>query len=325
MPLSSSMQAEPQSPGPSLLWAETLPTALAATWTGAATSASAQTQKRPYTSQHSLIYGGRYAVSECIGRGGSGTVYRAHDLLLDGWVALKVMHKDLCAVPQAVASFQREVRLARRVSHPNVVDMFDSGEDHDSLFLTMKLVEGDSLRNAMRKSSETWPLERVAAIGMQICRGLDAMHACGVIHCDLKPDNVLLTSDGRAVITDFGIAREIAPSDALLELDRSAGTPEYIAPEQVMEAPTFDGRVDLYAMGILLYELLTGALPFVGTTPILTAAARLMRSPPDPRERRPELSIWWAKAVLRCLARNPEERYQSATELARVLQSLPLC
>lgn len=147
----------------------------------------------------------------------------------------------------------------------------------------------------------------------------------GTVHCDLKPDNVLVTSDGRAVITDFGIAREIAPSDALLELDRSAGTPEYIAPEQVIEAPTFDGRVDLYAMGVLLYELLTGALPFVGTTPLLTAAARLMRSPPDPRERRPDLSIWWAKAVLRCLARNPDERYQSATELTRALQSLPLC
>lgn len=268
------------------------------------------------------VLGSRYRIVSLLGSGGMGNVYKAHDLELDEVVALKVLRPELVGTADALERFRREVKLARRVTHPNVARVFDIGERHGEKIITMELVDGEPLAAHLARAGRLSPA-RVAALAEAVCAGLGAAHAAGVVHCDLKPDNVLIAEDGRVVLTDFGIARAVIG-------ERSGGaaglvgTPAYMAPEQVEGRADLDARTDLYALGVMLFELSTGTPPWTGETVMAVALARLLEPPPDPRELRPDLPPHLSAVVRRCMARRPEDRYESAGAVAAAFASLTL-
>jgi eukaryotic-like serine/threonine-protein kinase len=269
------------------------------------------------------LFAGRYLLEGQLGRGGMGTVYAAFDRQLEERVALKLLDAPPGRDAAALARFRREVRLARRVTHRNAARTFDIGEHAGAHYLTMELIDGTALDQLLRHEGAL-PFERAAEIARQLCSGLAAAHAAGVIHRDLKPANVLVQAQGRVVITDFGIARQIE-EDARVTVNGAdlVGTPAYMAPEQVA-GKTIDERVDLYAVGLILFEMLTGELPFSENTPLATAVARLDREPPDPRTLA-KIPDELAKLVLACLARDPDLRPSSAACLESALSSHASC
>lgn len=262
---------------------------------------------------------GRYEILGLLGVGGMGSVYRVRDLELDETVALKRLRRELVTAPGAVARLRQEVKLARRVTHPNVVRTFDLGEHGDERFLTMEWIDGHSLSQALACRG-AFPADRVVAFGRQLCAGLSAAHRAGVLHRDLKPDNVLVTRDGRVVITDFGIARAAAEAGATRA--GLVGTPAYMAPEQVEAGGRIDARADQYALGAVLYEILTGERAWPGDEVFPVALARLTRPPPDPRSRKPDLPSRMADLVVRCMARSPEDRFPDVDAVAEALAAM---
>ena len=266
-------------------------------------------------------FGERYEILGLIGAGGMGNVYKARDRELSELCALKVLRPEIAHDARALDAFRREVRLARRVTHPNVARVYDIGERGGDKILTMELVEGEAL-SALIARERRLGVARAVEIAVALCAGLDAAHAAGVVHRDLKPDNVLLEVGGRVVITDFGIARSEKGDPRVTQ--GIVGTPAYMAPEQIEATTVADARADLYALGIILYEMVTGELPFEGATIFAMAAARLLRPPPDPRKRRPDLPERFAAIVLRCLARSPDDRFPSAAAVSVALGALTL-
>jgi serine/threonine-protein kinase len=265
------------------------------------------------------LIAGRYRIEGLIGRGGMGAVYRARDTELDEVVALKVLSNELGTSADSIERFKREVKLARRVTHPNVARTFDIGEHAGTRFLTMEFIDGESLSDLMHAKGQL-SLGRVLAIAGDICGGLSAAHKAGVVHRDLKPDNVMVASDGRVVITDFGIAREpIGAAAAKHTIGGIVGTPAYMAPEQVEARPDIDARADVFAFGVMLFELLTGQLPYKGESALTLAAARLYTDAPDPSTLRPDLPPGICQVVLRCLSREVAARFSDASELAMAL------
>jgi serine/threonine-protein kinase len=267
------------------------------------------------------LIAGRYEILGLLGSGAMGNVYKARDLELDELCALKVLRPEVAGAPGALDRFRREVKLARRVTHPNVARVFDIGEGEGEKILTMELVDGEPL-SALLAREGPLPVAQVVAIASSICAGLAAAHAAGVIHRDLKPDNVLVERGGRVVITDFGIARAAAAGEALSSA-AFVGTPAYMAPEQI-EGAAIDARADLYALGAMLFELCTGQLPWRGETVFAVAAARLLQAPPDPRALRPDLPSGLAALILRAMARRPDDRHPSAEAVSGMLATLTL-
>ncbi|MBX3130639.1 MAG: protein kinase [Polyangiaceae bacterium] len=265
----------------------------------------------------------RYEILALLGAGAMGSVYRARDAELDELVALKMLRADLIQSAAMLELFRREVKLSRRIAHPNVARVFDIGEHDGRKFLTMELIEGESLRELFERAGR-FDTRRAIEIGLGICAGLEAAHAAGVVHRDLKPDNVMIVRvDGRPVVMDFGIARAVASAgDATATTGTMVGTPAYMAPEQVEAARDIDGRADLYAFGAMLFELVTGRLPFEGDSALAVAAKRLTTAAPDVRAYRPELPEALAFLLHRCLARLPSERFESARELSQALAEL---
>jgi serine/threonine-protein kinase len=258
------------------------------------------------------LLAGRYRIVSLLGAGGMGAVYRAHDLELDEDVALKLLQPGPLASEAALDRFRLEVKLARKVTHRNVARTYDIGEHQSQRFLTMEFVDGESLGARLRREGPP-PLDVVRRIVDDVALGLGAAHAVGVIHRDLKPDNILAAKDGRYVITDFGIAaaqaEELACSDGGL-----IGTPHYMAPEQVEGHPRLDGRSDLYSLGALLYHLLAGRPPFRGRSAEEIARARLERPAPSLLDKRPSLGEPLALLVARALERAPERRFATVEE-----------
>ena len=282
---------------------------------------------------------GRFTILRFIAQGGMGAVYEANDVILRSRVALKVIHGRISTDAAAMERFRREVLLARRVGHPNVCRVYELYDSTTAAgvhihFLTMELLEGETLSRRIARqggltTDEALPLVR------QLCEGLAAAHAEGVIHRDFKSSNVMLVSQReasgdstpqsiRAVITDFGIARAEqlgsgkASDGPLTGGGAFLGTPEYMAPEQVTGG-TVTAATDIYALGIVLYEMLTGTLPFTGDTPLAAAAKRLNEAPPRPEAAVPGLDARWSATVLRCLAREPSRRFQHAADVAAAL------
>ena len=254
-------------------------------------------------------FANRYVVLRMLGVGGMGAVYAVRDDAVGETVALKILTLDVGGrSTEVLERFRREVRVARRVTHRNVARTFDLGEHGGIHFLTMELVEGESLDARLARQGRL-PIAVGAEIAIQICEGLAAAHAAGVVHRDLKPANVLCARSGRVVLTDFGIARALADDGASAKVKTAGivGTPAYMAPEQV-SGGVADARADLYALGVVLYELVTGELPFDGDSPMAAAVARLLRDPEDPRTHMPDLPAELAALVLRCLAREPAGR-----------------
>jgi len=267
------------------------------------------------------LVGDRYEILGLLGSGGMGTVYRARDRELDEIVALKVLKKELAASSGMLERFRREVKLARRVTHKNVARTFDIGEHAGDRFLTMELIEGEMLGAHLARRGRV-SLRDAIRIGRDVCAGLSAAHAAGVLHRDLKPENVILAKDGRAVITDFGIARALAQADLARTAAGMVGTPAYMAPEQVEGSNDLDARADLYALGTMLFELLTGKPAWPGDSIIAIAAGRILRPPPDARSHLPELPGDAAALVLKLMARARDDRYATAEEAGDALGAL---
>ena len=268
-----------------------------------------------------MVIAGRYEVIGLLGVGGMGAVYKVRDRELDEIVALKMLKREIADSPGIVERFRREVKLARRVTHPNVARTFDLGEHEGERFLTMEYVEGESLATRLARERQI-PLAELVPIVAAICAGLEAAHAAGVVHRDLKPDNVLLGKD-RVVITDFGVAHAQDPG-AAQRTQAPLGTPAYMAPEQVEASPSIDARADIYALGAMAFELLTGHLPFEGESVYAVAAMRLVQPPPDPRVHRPDLPESIAMLVMKCMARKPEDRPQRASEIATRIATMTM-
>ena len=265
---------------------------------------------------------GRYEVLGMLGVGGMGAVYRVLDKELDEVIALKMLRRELADSPGIVERFRREVKLARKVTHVNVARTYDLGEHEGERFLTMELVEGESLSTLLARERR-FSLSRMVDLALPICAGLAAAHAMGIVHRDLKPDNVLIAKDGRVVLTDFGIARATGSAGS----QRTAlpiGTPAYMAPEQVEASPNVDERADIYALGAMFFELLTGQLPWQGDSVYAVAALRLVQPPPDPRTHRPDLPDAVARLVMACMARKPEDRPATVVEVASRLTNITL-
>jgi TolB-like protein len=266
----------------------------------------------------------RYEVLGLLGVGGMGRVYRVRDRKLDEVVALKVLRRELVAAAGMLERFLQEVKLARRVTSPHVVRTFDVGQHGADHFLTMEYLEGQSLAQLLdRGLLGVLPIDEAVRIASAASEGIAAAHAAGVLHRDLKPDNVLVAKSGRIAITDFGIARTAAHGSPLETGGRVLGTPAYMAPEQVLGSPTIGPPADVYAFGVMLYEMLTGKRAFPGDDPLAVAAARLHQPPPDPSRLR-ALPSAITELVLRCLAREPASRYSDGIELARALAELDI-
>ncbi|MFV8755675.1 protein kinase domain-containing protein [Nannocystaceae bacterium ST9] len=267
------------------------------------------------------LFADRYLVEKLLGRGGMGAVYRVRDRVVDEVVALKLLDLD-AATPEAIERFRREVRLARRITHRNVARTYDLGEWQSPAglfyYLTMEHVDGESLRDLAGRIRPS--AARVVDFATQIARGLVAMHEVGVVHRDLKPANVLIERGGRAVITDFGIARGVQTSDATLNTGGLLGTPAYMSPEQIAGEP-IDARSDLYALGLITYELLTNTLPFHGDSAMAVAMARLHQTLPDLRTIA-TIPAPLAPLLERLLAREVGERPAGAHEVVEQLEAI---
>ena len=289
--------------------------------TSAAVSVVVEARASSSSGRTTPLLANRYEILGLIGVGGMGSVYRARDRELEELVALKVLRKDLLvSTPGILERFRREVKLARRVTHHNVARVFDIGEHQGEKFLTMELVDGESLGGLVAREGAL-PLARIVEIATGICAGLASAHAAGVVHRDLKPDNVLIAADGRVVLTDFGIARAFSEVGARSTMGLLVGTPAYMAPEQVEGQHDIDARADIYALGVLLYELLTGRRAWPGESPLAVAAARLLSDPPDPRKICLSIPAPVSALVLKCMARRREDRFQTVEAVLAALGS----
>ncbi len=259
------------------------------------------------------VVAGRYRIIALAGIGGMGVVYKARDDELNLDVALKALRSDLAGDPRFLERFRRELILARQVSHPNVVRIHDIGDDEGLRFLTMGYVEGQSLFEVLERGGPL-PVERAVAIVRQLADALEHAHGAGIVHRDLKPGNILLGAGDTAYITDFGVARA-AGHDGLTRAGAVVGTPDYLSPEQVTGDPV-DGRSDIYALGIVFYEMLTGRLPFAGDSHEEILAQRLTGRIRDIRQTGTRVPRWVSAAIARCLERQPSRRYQHARELS---------
>jgi serine/threonine protein kinase/tetratricopeptide (TPR) repeat protein len=258
------------------------------------------------------ILAGRYEVGEVLGVGGMGAVHAALDRALGERVALKVLSRGGEGHSDRIERFRREVRTARRVTHRNAVRTFDIGEHEGLYFLTMELVEGESLAALLRREG---PLggERLLDVARQVCDGLGAVHEAGLVHRDLKPSNVLMGGSGRVVLTDFGVARSSMADDLLTHDGGVVGTPHYMAPEQLVGG-AITTQTDVYALGLLLYEAATGRRPFERGDALVSATARLLQEP-EPLPRDAGLPAWVEPVIMACLRREPAQRPRSVLEV----------
>ena len=264
-------------------------------------------------------FAGRYQVIEELGKGGMGKVYRVLDKKLNEEVALKLIRPEIAADAETIGRFSAELKLARKISHRNVGRMYELMENEGLHFITMEYVPGEDLRSFVRRSRQL-AVGTAAAIGRQICEGLSEAHRLGVIHRDLKPSNIMIDKAGNARIMDFGIARSLE-AKGITGAGVMIGTPEYMSPEQV-EGKEADQRSDIYSLGIILFEMTTGRLPFEGETPLSVAVKQKSEHPPDPRKLNSQIPDAFGRLILKCLEKSKEKRYQSADELLAELNRI---
>lgn len=262
--------------------------------------------------------GTRYEIQQLLGRGGMGAVYKAYDRELGRTVAIKVIRPEMAARPEILERFKREILLASRVTHRNVLRIHDLGEAGDVKFISMSYVEGTSLSVLLERDGPM-KVERALPLVRQIGAALQAAHEAGVVHRDLKPQNILIDNEGNAFIADFGISRSTEPGGTMTEVGSVLGTVDYMSPEQA-RGERSDTRGDLYSLGVILFEIFAGTLPFTGGDARSVMLKRLHEEPPAIRRIRPEVPAWISAIVSRALQRDPAERYQSVAELLRDLE-----
>jgi serine/threonine protein kinase len=265
----------------------------------------------------------RFDILGELGRGGMGVVYKGRDRETGEAVALKVLRSDLGESPAILERFRNEVRLARRITHKNVCRVHDFHRDGDVAYISMEFVQGESLRALLDQKTldqkKQFTQEEGLAIVRQICAGLREAHAQGVVHRDLKPQNIMIDAAGKVTLMDFGIARSVESGHTLTV--GVIGTPAYMAPEQAEGKPV-DHRTDIYALGLVMYEIFTGSLAFSGETMVSVMMKQIMEAPRPPRELQPSLPPVLEAAILGCLAKNPDHRFASIADLEAVLGDL---
>jgi eukaryotic-like serine/threonine-protein kinase len=265
------------------------------------------------------LIGERYELEELVGTGGMSSVYRAHDRMLERHVALKVLHEQFTADGDYVERFRREARAVAQLSHPNIVTVIDRGEQDDRQFIVFEYVDGENLKSLVEREG---PLPEAEAIALthQIARALSFAHGQGLVHRDVKPQNVLLNGDGQAKVTDFGIARSIDVHGSLTQTGTVMGTSDYISPEQARGAHV-EAQSDIYSLGVVLYELLTGEVPFPGDNFVAVAMRHINEPVPSVLAKRPEISPRLDAVVQRAMAKDPDDRFRSMDELCRELDA----
>lgn len=263
-------------------------------------------------SQQQEVFSGRYEMVRHVARGGMAQVYLAKDIWLDRPVALKVLFPELSVDESFVERFRREAQAAANLSHPNIVSIYDWGQGERTYFIVMEYVDGYTLSSLIREL----PLEpaRAAAIGADVAAALEFAHRHGVIHRDVKPGNVLIDRSGQVKVADFGIARAVGASEGLTQTGAVMGTATYFSPEQAQGFPV-DGRSDVYSLGVVLYEMVAGRAPFVGDNPVAIAYKHVREAPPPLSQLVPNLPRAFESITMKALAKDPNERYQSAEDL----------
>jgi serine/threonine-protein kinase len=261
----------------------------------------------------------RYRLEEKIGSGGMSSVYRAFDPTLERWVAIKLMHRDISHDPDQLERFRREARAVAQLNHPHVVIVIDAGEDDGAPYIVFEYVEGETLKHRIRRLGRL-PVSEAVAYAIEIGRALEAAHASKLVHRDVKPQNVLIDPDGRAKVTDFGIARSLE-AQGLTATGRVLGTTDYVSPEQAL-GHEVTGQSDIYSLGIVLYEMLTGEPPFTADTQVAVAMKHVREPLPDVQRRRPEISASLAAVVERATAKETQNRYQQVSDMVHDLEEV---
>ena len=257
------------------------------------------------------VLSGRYRLEAKLGSGGMSTVYLARDETLDRQVAVKVMHREMSEQADQLERFRQEARAVAKLSHPNVVSVIDAGEDGGHPYIVFEYVEGETLKQRIARVGALEPQEAIA-YAIEVARGLAVAHARNMVHRDIKPQNILIDAEGRAKLTDFGISRQLE-QDGMTATGRVLGTTDYVSPEQAM-GQVVDPRSDIYSLGVVLYEMLVGQVPFQADSQVGVAMKHVNEDLPDVQRRRPEVSAAVALVVERSTAKDPGERYQQIGE-----------
>jgi len=260
----------------------------------------------------------RYELEELVGTGGMSSVFKARDRLLERSVALKILHEHYLSDPDYVERFRREARAVAQLAHPNIVTVIDRGEQDGRQFIVFEYVDGENLKQLVSREGAL-PVREAVELAVQVARALGYAHERGIVHRDVKPQNVILNEDGRAKVTDFGIARSV-DVDGVTQTGTVLGTSDYIAPEQAQGQPV-DAHTDVYSLGVVLYELLTGELPFRGEGFVAVAMQHVNEPAPSVLERRGDVPPRLALVIERAMAKRPEDRHGSMDELVVDLES----
>jgi eukaryotic-like serine/threonine-protein kinase len=268
------------------------------------------------------VLGDRYEMQEPIGRGGMATIYRAVDLRMGRVVAAKILREVYSTDPKFVTRFQREARAASALAHPNIVQVFDYGQSGDNYYIVMEYVDGSDLRRYLKKNG-ILSNDRVIQIAHDVALGLGAAHKLGIVHRDVKPQNIMLNDQGLVKLTDFGIASmyKDAEAERLTTTGMTLGTVQYYAPEQA-QGEIVSPAADVYALGIVMYEMLTGRTPFDGDTPVTVAMRHIQDLPEPPTAYNPRITPGLERIILRCLEKDPRDRYRDGNALAYALENL---
>jgi serine/threonine-protein kinase len=261
----------------------------------------------------------RYELEELVGTGGMSSVYKAHDTLLERHVALKILHDHYSDDDEFVERFKREARTVAQLSHPNIVTVIDRGEAGGRQFIVFEYIDGESLKELVVRSGHL-SVERALELALEVAHGLAFAHQHGLVHRDVKPQNVLLNGDGRAKVTDFGIARSLDVEHGVTQTGTVLGTSNYIAPEQASGQPV-DAQTDVYSLGVVLYELLAGDVPFPGENFVSVAMKHVNEPPPNLLDVRRDVPLRVAAAVDRALEKDPSQRFPSMDAFAAELEA----
>src|SRR5918997_4856444 len=264
------------------------------------------------------LIGERFRLEEQVGSGGMSSVYRAFDPTLERHVAIKLMHRDISSDPDQLERFRREARAVAQLNHPHVVTVIDAGEDDGAPYIVFEYVEGETLKDRIRRMGRL-PVPEAVAYAIEIGRALACAHANKLVHRDVKPQNVLIDAEGRAKVTDFGIARSLE-AEGLTATGRVLGTTDYVAPEQAL-GEDVDARSDIYSLGVLLFEMVTGDVPFKAETLVGVAMKHVNERIPNVQRRRPEVSSALAAVIERSTEKKPEKRYADMATMLGDLES----